>query len=199
MDPHMTTRILNAALGQILDGGVEALNYPALAKATQISESSMYQLWPTKTDLALAVLEQVSVQADEPNTGSVVQDLIEHYSQNTRDQSRSENLQDPSAILGRLANPVISQRYMETLGKTRRTQGSRIIARGVDRGELPKNVDAASIIDTLAGIHFFRQAVQGRTVSPREVQTLIETLCANPPLLLAPQIPQGKDEQESEI
>lgn len=183
-DSKTTERIIKAATAQILEGGLDALNYEALAVTAETSRTTIYRRWPTKLDLGIDVMESLAVIGTKPDSGDLVADLTEHCMQATNNHKVIAASAKPSEIWRTVLHPEIARIYADRVGKYRRLNGLAIIADGVSRGELPANVDGNQILDALAGYVFFINVYSHTQVSVERVANLAESLVAAPPLLI---------------
>lgn len=177
-----TDRILKGALEQLLTGGFEALNVESLAASAETSRTAIYRRWPNRTELAMAVIGLI-VEVGEPTLAhSVAENLAHHTMQNDHNQRLNGLVKTTQGAWSTILSPQISTLYMERIGQHRRENGRAIIAQGIKNGELPANVNGDLILDTMAGLTLFRNAVAGRGLDPAEALELAQVLCKNPPL-----------------
>lgn len=182
-DANTTERIIRAATTQVLTGGLQSLNYEALATAAKTSRASIYRRWPTKLDLGVEVMGQIAAIGTKPDSGDLIADLAEHCLQTISNHSSASPAPNPADIWASIAHRDLAKIYEQRIGKYRRQDGLEIIAAGISRGELPENVDANLILDTMAGYVTYLTLYSDRQVSYDRVVVLARSLCANPPLL----------------
>lgn len=178
---EITERALTAARAQFQAGGLEGLNYGAIAASAHTSRTAIYRRWPNKIDLALDLIEQAVRPGSMPLTGSLVEDLTQHAMQNAGNQRAVDKVADPQGLWALLLSPEVLTVYMERIGARQRQIGRSIIHQWVDRDALPVNVNADLILDTLAGLTLFHSVVHARSVTEDEVRAVARSLCQNPP------------------
>ncbi|UVI34742.1 TetR/AcrR family transcriptional regulator C-terminal ligand-binding domain-containing protein [Brevibacterium spongiae] len=132
------------------------LSIEKVASEVGCGKTTIYRRWPTKPQLvAAAIIDNIEV-GEVPNTGDVVEDLVEHAWQNRENFRRSKNRSGNNGLLLAMFNmdviPIISDSFMQA----RHTMGREIIARGVEREQVSGELDHDLIIDTLAGLTLFR-------------------------------------------
>ncbi len=180
-DTDITERVLELARAQLLDGGLAALNYDALAIGAGTSRTAIYRRWPNRTDLARDVVEASTLPWVRPETGSVVEDLVQHSMQNVLNQQMVLRGRDASSLWLTILSPEILDHFMERIGRRRRDLGREIIAAGISREELPADTDEELLLDTLAGLALFRSVVARRPAAEHEIRTVVRSLCETPP------------------
>ncbi len=179
----VTDRVIREAASQILTGGYAALSVEDIAVAAGTSRTAIYRRWSNKADLAAAAIASVAEVEELPGTGSLRDDLAQYVMQNARNQSQANTAAVPALVWSTILDPEVLPRYMEQIGNARRQIGRQIIAMGVERGELPGDVDGDLILDALAGLVLFRSAVAHKSTAERDVKRVICALCENPPRL----------------
>lgn len=180
-DSDITDRVVELARAQLLEGGLAALNYDALASQAGTSRTAIYRRWPNKIALAREVVESSTLPRVRPATGSVVEDLVQHSMQNVLSQRTVLQGRDAASLWNTILSPEILDHFMERIGSRRRQLGREIIAEGVAREELPTDVDGELLLDALAGLALFRSVVARRPASEQEIRTVIRSLCEAPP------------------
>ncbi|MDN6605909.1 TetR/AcrR family transcriptional regulator [Brevibacterium sp.] len=166
LDDELTGRVLNEVRVALEINGFVNLRIEKIAGAVGCSKTAIYRRWPSKAELvAAAVLDGID-PGDAPDTGDIVDDLVEHAWQHLtnfrRDRSvRGDGSQGGSrnGILLSLFDvevmPLISERYM----KQRHAQGREILQRAVTRGQISSDVDQDLTLDAIAGFTLFRLSI----------------------------------------
>ena len=67
-----------------------------------------------------------------------------------------------------------AERFREEFLGARRRVLRAVLARGVDRGDLPTDLDAELVVDMLAGTAFWRAVVMGRTETAGLTEQLVD-------------------------
>lgn len=161
LDDELTGRVLET-VRDILDGsGYVNLRIEKVAAAVGCSKTAIYRRWQTKAELVSAAILDGIDPGIIPNTGNVVEDLVEHAWQHlTNFRQDATPGQRQNGILLSLFDvdviPLISERYM----KQRHTNGREILQRAVDRGEISTELDQDLILDAIAGFTLFRLSIK---------------------------------------
>lgn len=155
-------RVLDAARLELLDGGYAALPHRAVAGRAGVDPATVYRRWPTRPRLAADALLHIAAEA-VPDTGRLESDL-EAFG---------------LSVAGALADPRIPRLFhalsaaaaeadtdlRETLRafwEARFAGAEVMVARGVQRGELPAGADARATIEQLVAPVYFRATRHGR-------------------------------------
>lgn len=135
----LTDALLEAAWGELAERGYAAATYERIAERAGTSRPVVYRRWPTKAELALAAIRHQGARdpVDEPDTGSLRGDLLALLGDVNRRRSPI------MAVLGASAGEFLRETGLSPsqvreywLGD-RATVINRVIARAVDRGEVP--------------------------------------------------------------
>lgn len=186
-DQELTTRILQAGAELLHEHGFAALSVEQVARDVGCGKAAIYRRFPGKPALVAAIIESRTIVGDPPDTGSLREDLLVHAQQNQQSQ-------DGFGIgtgLGMHAifEPEVYQLLQKSVFLRRRARGLSIIARGVARGELPRDTDATMILDVLAGLTVYRQSIKGIRIDAAHYLSVIDALLSHPPRQLT-----GEDE-----
>jgi len=164
--------VLDATREELVAGGYGALSRRAVAQRAGVDPATVYRRWPTRSRLATdALLEIARSVVPVPDTGNVATDL--------------ETFLD--AVVAALADPRWLRLFhalsaasdeaeadlIETLRafwEARFTGAEEMIARAVERGELPTRVDAHAMIEQLVAPAYFRALVTGQSLDAEFTQ-----------------------------
>jgi AcrR family transcriptional regulator len=178
LQPHITAAITEAALDELAKHGYGRLSMEAVAKRAAVGKSALYRRWPSKQDMVVAVLSEISVPAEEvADTGSLRGDLLMIL------QAIHAWLTDPrvATILPDLTaearrNPVLAKAIETTIGQPRRALGAATLHRAIDRGELPVDTNLELALDLVAAPIYWRLSVRHVSVEPGYLGDLAEHL-----------------------
>lgn len=156
LDAELTERVLSCVRTEVEEHGFMNLRIEKIAQEVGCGKTAIYRRWPTKPELvAAAILDGIEL-GETPDTGDVVEDLVEHAWQNLENFRRSKTDSGKNGLLLAMFNmdviPLISESFM----KARHNVGRQILERGLDRGQLGSEVDFDLILDALAGFTLFR-------------------------------------------
>jgi AcrR family transcriptional regulator len=154
--------ILDAAFSELTDSGYAALSVEAVAARAGVNKTTIYRRWPTLDDLLVDALMTWSHDAfSGQDTGSIETDLL----------ALGRQLADVlNAGVGRQVVALVltaglrSAQLRETTRRYFDHQAERaipVIARAIDRGELPADCDANALLTTFRAPLFYRMVTTG--------------------------------------
>ena len=179
-DAHNDTRILEATKSILFEKGYAGLTIDGVAAAAGVSRPTIYRRWPSKAELVIASLaESTGLSLPVPNTGSVRKDLMAVQ----REQIRSFNSPEARRITAGLvadvaANPELADLYLRGYATPRRESVWRALQRGIDRGELRRDIDFAFVSDLLIGPLFMRSVVWGQRLDAKMANATVDVVMA---------------------
>ena len=149
--------VLGATSQLMHEVGVKAMTTEEIARRSGASKATIYKWWPNKYAVAAdALLSQMLVESDDPDTGSARQDfeitlrgLIHFYA--------SPSGRVFAQLIGEAqSDPQVAAELRDRLVGTRRRLVRAIWDRGVARGELRPDVDPEAAIDVVFGPAMYR-------------------------------------------
>lgn len=167
--------VLDATREELLARGYGALSHRAVAQRAGVDPATVYRRWPTRSRLATDALLEIARNAvPVPDTGNVATDL------ETFVNAVVAALADPRWL--RLfhalsaASAEAEADLAETLRafwETRFAGAEEMIVRAVERGELPRGVDAHAVIEQLVSPAYFRALVTGERLDAEFTQRCV--------------------------
>jgi AcrR family transcriptional regulator len=166
--------ILKATLYLLERKPLRKVTADAIARRACVSKATIYKWWPNKSLVALdAYLAGMSEQVVLPDTGSAEMDF-------------SQQLKSVMAFytspLGRLfcqflaegqSDPVFLALFRERFLYARRNSARVMWQRGVDRGEIRKEVDGEIVLDLIYGPMIFRLLAGHGSLAERESEAVV--------------------------
>jgi len=133
------------------------LSIEAIAADARVGKTTVYRWWPNKG--ALVVDAFASSTADElhfPDSGSVYRDMTLQIT-NWLGVLRSSRASIVRAIIGAgQSHPELLEEFRNRLLRPRRQEAYATLRRGIERGELPRNLDLDLVLDMLYGAIYMR-------------------------------------------
>lgn len=180
LDPRVerTRRVVLAATADLLvQRGFESLSIEEIAARSGVARSTIYRNWPDRADLLIEALQQHMEPATDPHTGDLRSDLTAVFGVLAR-------ALDPSSPLGRILPSLLSaaerdpdlRRVHREAAAQRRQLAQQILQRGIDSGQLPADLDAASTATTLTATLYYRRLVSGEPFNEHAVADLVAAL-----------------------
>ena len=154
---HSRSAILVSTLKLLQKAGFPELCIEAIAADANVGKATVYRWWPNKAAL---VADAFSSSADSelrfPDTGSVRSDMSQQMNQLIQ-VLRSPRGRIVAALLGGgQSDPELIDAFRERFLKPRRREAYQTLQRGIDRGELPKDLDLDLMLDALYGPIYMR-------------------------------------------
>jgi AcrR family transcriptional regulator len=152
--------ILTSAAELLLAHGLAAVSMDAVASRAGVSKATIYRWWPTKETLALDALYTRWAVAQQPDvdTGSLRGDLLAllHPWARLASSGPYGRVIIAALITEAQTDPVFAAEYRQRVVQPRRDQARAILARAVERGEIPRDTRVEVAIDLLYGPLYHR-------------------------------------------
>ncbi len=171
--------ILRSTLKLLAENGFSGLSIEAVAARANVGKATVYRWWPNKAALITdAFASSTGRKLHFPDTGSVFTDMNQQMRQVVK-IFRSRRGRILSAILaaGQSDGDVIAafrQRFM----RPRRQEAYATLRRGIQRGELRKDVDMDLLLDSLYGPIYMRFLIRHDKLTPGFVDSLCQLVLA---------------------
>ncbi|WP_085100142.1 TetR/AcrR family transcriptional regulator [Mycobacterium paraense] len=172
-----TDAILDAVLELMAATGYERLTIDAVAARAGASKATIYRRWPGKPELVMAALSrQGTAAAADVDTGDLRGDLVQAIKQ-MRDSLAS---QDGALILGLLnamrENGELAEHVRGQVLRAKRSVIGELVARAIERGELPARADHELASEIAAALVFTRILVTGQPLDDVEVARIVDAV-----------------------
>jgi AcrR family transcriptional regulator len=168
LQPEVTLAITEAVLDELAEQGYARLSMEAVARRAGVGKSALYRRWPSKQEMALAVVAEFSVgQAAAPDTGSLRGDIRESLDSLMQWLSHprfSRILPDLVAEMAR--NPELGRIVDGMIGGPRRERALPMFLRAIERGELDPDTDVDLALDLIASPIYWRLTVRDGRAEP---------------------------------
>lgn len=153
--------------------GFADLSIEHVAEQAGVGKATVYRWWPTKAALvADAFATSVNPKLGFPDTGSVSMDMGQQM-QELAKVMRSRRGHMLSVILGAgQSDATLMSAYRERFLKPRRAEAYQTLRRGIQRGELPENLDLDLLLDALYGPIYMRFLLRHNELTPEFVDRI---------------------------
>ncbi|MCY7488021.1 MULTISPECIES: TetR/AcrR family transcriptional regulator [Paenibacillus] len=166
--------ILSASYDLLLENGFEAVTVDKIADRAQVSKATIYKWWPNKAAVVMdGFLYAATARLPVPDTGSTFQDIQIHATNLARFLTSREGTIITELLGEGQFDSGLAEAYRARFFRPRRLEARGILEKGVQRGELKKNLDIDICIDLLYGPIFYRLLVTGDTLNESYVQSLV--------------------------
>ncbi len=174
--PALTDAITNAAIEELVEQGYARLSMERVARRAAVGKGALYRRWPSKVDMVVDVLGQLSVPAGAPpDTGTLrgdircmLQSIVEWFT----DPRIRAVLPDLIAEFDR--NPTLARATATHIGDPRRGWGRDVLQRAERRGQLTSE-QTDLLLDLLAAPAYWR-ITHGRPVDALYLDQLTDLL-----------------------
>ena len=154
--------VLGATADLLAEVGYEELTFEAVARRAGVHKTTIYRRWPTKPDLVADAARERSVQLVEvPDTGSLRGDLTA-LARAVAANIGSEvgSAMTKTLVAAAATSPSVAEVTHAFWAERLRLTGA-IVARAIARDELPADVDANVVIESLVGALYVRLLLTG--------------------------------------
>lgn len=173
--------IERATLELLPEHGLRGLSMEEVARRAGVSKATLYRRFSSKKEVVAAALRSIRTTQPAPDTGSVQGDLVALFE---RERSAAEWVPDVARLAAKLLadsadDAELFKLARQTLIAFDRRAIRQVLSRGVERGELRKDVDLGLTTDILHGSLVYRFLLSGQGIAglrPSYVRRLVETL-----------------------
>jgi AcrR family transcriptional regulator len=165
--------ILRSTLKLLETTNYSDLSIEAIAAHADAGKATVYRWWPDKAALIVdAFFSSSAPQLNFPNTGSIEKDLSTQMTQLVR-IFKSRRGRIVAALLGEgQSHPDMLKAYRDGFMMPRRKEAYATLQRGIERGELPRDLDMDLMLDALYGPIYMRFLIEHDTLGEQFVHDL---------------------------
>jgi len=155
--------ILDATRELLAEGGVGGLTVEGVAHRAGVAKTTIYRRYRGKHELALAVLiDMVEQVVSTPDTGDTRTELVDFVDAAVRILG--------STLMGRVmqglvsdlaADPELAKAFQDRVVALRIAEADRLLARGIERGDLRPDTDVELAHELLFGPVYYRLLLSG--------------------------------------
>ena len=148
--------ILKAALDLLIEQGFDLMSMEGIASRAGVGKTTIYRRYASKEEVVAAVLSQVHTPMEMPDTGDLLQDLLQ-VAEAFRDASVSSIVFPViRQVLGLAStNPRLFEILNQQVLEPRRAFLKKILQRAVERGQARGDADLDWVIRSILGVVFF--------------------------------------------
>ena len=154
--------ILAAVVELLSEHGLGGLTIEAVASRAGVGKTTIYRRWDTKNELVLEAMEQLRPPGPPPDTGSLLGDLDALVAIQRQRLEASQLPRVIPRVLGEsLEDPDLHAQIVERAVGPIRGVLEEIVRRGIDRGELRRDLDVDTMVDVLHAIPVYKLLMAG--------------------------------------
>jgi AcrR family transcriptional regulator len=150
--------ILTAARQLLIEEGFAAMRLEHVAARAGVGKATIYRRWASKEALAQDLLSQLAApHIGVADSGNTRDELLAAVTNPMRAVSETDFGPVIRAMLSQIASdPSIGDPFRATVVEARRAEVTRVIERGIARGDLRADADAGVATELLVGPVYFR-------------------------------------------
>lgn len=169
----MVRGVLDATLEELAAAGYARLSVEAVAARAGVNRTTIYRRWPTKPDLVRAALLTINAERPPPpDTGSIRGDVVEILGRSLGAQS-PRNLGLMRALMADIGDPEVSA-IARVIGAQHQSGLVTVVARGIERGELPRGSDPVRVVEPIVATFFMRMTMGGGPPGAEDVARIVD-------------------------
>ncbi len=176
-DGRADAAILDASVAVLAERGPAGFTVDEVAERAGCGKATIYRRWHSRTALLLETAHHMGLQIPDVDTGNVHDDLVALMVELAR-QVRSDSGRILPAIIAEAAVRPEMAEVLGTFVDERRRPARRALERGVERGELPADVDVEGVLDQIGATVLFREVITRRPVDEGYVRRLVDRVLA---------------------
>jgi AcrR family transcriptional regulator len=153
--------------------GFEALTHQQVATEAGIGRATVYRHWPDRTQLLLDALVDVESSTGWQSSGELAADLSTELGRLQRTLTSSPLVPELVALIGQAEwEPELRELKSKLLASG--TAGLRhALQAGIERGQLPSDLDLDAALARLAGPLFYRRVLAHATIEDAFVERVL--------------------------
>jgi AcrR family transcriptional regulator len=166
--------ILEATLEVIAEQGVSGTTVDTVAERAGMSKATIYRHWGSRAQLIHAALSSLEGPYVETEGDSLREDLtvllshlVEYF--NRPDIGRIF----PSFIDAAVRDPELAELHGDTMRRGR-ASFEQVVRRGIERGELPADLDVGLFVDIVRAPFIYRRVVAQSPVQAPDIDTVLD-------------------------
>lgn len=177
LQPNVTAAIVAAVLAELDERGYARLAMESVAKRAGTSKSALYRRWPSKQEMVLAVLADISVpMADVVETGDLRRDMraaAESMAAWLAAEPYAKIIPDLIAEAHRTRE--LAEAISTSISEPRRAHLRSLLTRAIERGDLPADTDLEMAQDLVAALIYWRMVVRQAPVEDDYLDHVTDT------------------------
>jgi AcrR family transcriptional regulator len=154
--------ILQATRELLVEGGVHHLTIEGVAARSGVAKTTIYRRYRDKDDLALSVVLDMVEQVILPELGNTRAELVQFVSAAVDQLGSTLMGRVMQGLVSDLAiDPDLASAFQERVVSVRDAEVSRLIARGIERGDLAADTDEVTAHELLIAPVYYRLLLSG--------------------------------------
>lgn len=168
--------ILRTTVELIAEHGVSGVTVDTVAAMAGVGKATIYRRWGSRARLVHAAIQGVQRPLVEPDTGSLRDDLVLLLRQLVAYLNRPDSGMVFTSFVDASARDPELQALRRETERQGRAVYERVIRRGIERGDLPADVDVQLLIDLLISPFVYRRVLAQSPVRPGDIVPLVDVV-----------------------
>ena len=167
--------ICDATLALLVEVGYDRMSMDAVAARARASKATIYRRWPGKPELVLdAVRSRAPGLVVPADTGSLRGDLVATYTAAARGAGAEEAELVAGVLRAMRSAPELGDCVRAQVFESKCDVSRTLVARAVDRGELPAGTDPLLLHEVAGALWFHRVLVVGGPVDDEFIAHVVD-------------------------
>jgi len=167
--------VLRTTLEVLGQQGYGGLRVEDVAARAGVNKTTIYRRWPTRADLVIAALTNLSTPPRAVETGRLECDLHATFMTATTLRSTAAGRGVVRALIAERGDPEVD-RVVGEIRELHRAPARSVLERARRRGDLPKRVDVELLLDILTGTIYSRLRECPRPLDPQWVRRVVRLI-----------------------
>jgi len=172
---EVTGRVHEAIVGLLLEGGVQACTFSAVAERASVERSTLYRRFPDRWEAIIDALMARAGADVMPDLGKSFAHDLKSVLHKLRDTLNSPL--GPALLAAAIELRSEDNEYPRAYFDRRLEQLQPMFDAAIARGELPADVDCEAVFSLAAGAIYFRIFIASRQVADAFIYDLVEKIC----------------------
>jgi AcrR family transcriptional regulator len=169
--------ILAAALQLIAEHGVRDLRMDDVAERARVGKATIYRRYRSKDELVAAAVAALVSEITVPDTGSTRADLLALMRSAVDVYSGSVEAGVMPSLVDAMSRDVeLARLVREGFLAQRRAALRAVLERGIERGDLARDLDLELALDVLGGPLFYRLLITGGPIDRQLADGVVELI-----------------------
>jgi AcrR family transcriptional regulator len=173
--PVTHQNILKAARELVEEIGFDCMTIEGIAARAGVGKTTIYRRWPNKASIVLdAFFEDVSPQTSFNDTGNVREDIRLHLRKFVKELNGPLGCKISMLLANGQFDEEMAEAFRTRWIEPRRNEAQAVIRRGIERGEVRREIDPDVLVDALYGPVYFRLLGEHAPLTENFADTLVE-------------------------
>lgn len=167
--------ILRTTRELLAEGGVQHLTIEGVAARSGVAKTTIYRRYRDKDDLALSVVLDMVEQVILPELGDTRAELVQFVSAAVDQLGSTLMGRVMQGLVSDLASdPHLASAFQERVVSVRDAEVSRLIARGIERGDLAADTDEVTAHELLIAPVYYRLLLSGEPLDHAFAERVVD-------------------------